>query len=234
MNKVYDNAGQAVADITDGNVLMLGGFGLCGIPENCIAALVKKGTKNLTCISNNAGVDDFGIGLMLKQKQVKKMISSYVGENAEFERQLLSGELEVELVPQGTLATRCLAAGYGMPAVFTPAGVGTEVAEAKKQKKMIFIDAYTSWCGPCRMLKQNTFTDKAAGDFFNKHFINIALDMEKGDGIAFAQKYQVTAYPTLFIMDPEEKSVTTSEGYINPAQLIEFGKYVINKQPKKN
>ena len=108
------------------------------------------------------------------------------------------------------------------------------VAEAKKQKKMIFIDAYTSWCGPCRMLKQNTFTDKAAGDFFNKHFINIALDMEKGDGIAFAQKYQVTAYPTLFIMDPEEKSVTTSEGYINPAQLIEFGKYVINKQPKKN
>ena len=134
MNKVYDNAGQAVADITDGNVLMLGGFGLCGIPENCIAALVKKGTKNLTCISNNAGVDDFGIGLMLKQKQVKKMISSYVGENAEFERQLLSGELEVELVPHGTLATRCLAAGYGMPAVFTPAGVGTEVAEGKETR----------------------------------------------------------------------------------------------------
>jgi thioredoxin 1 len=106
------------------------------------------------------------------------------------------------------------------------------VAEAKKQKKMIFIDAYTSWCGPCRMLKQNTFTDKAAGDFFNKHFINIALDMEKGDGLAFAQKYQVAAYPTLFIMDAEEKSVTTSEGYINPAQLIEFGKYVINKVPK--
>jgi len=134
MNKVYENAGQAVADISDGDVLMLGGFGLCGIPENCIAALVKKGTKNLTCISNNAGVDDFGIGLMLKQKQVKKMISSYVGENAEFERQLLSGELEVELVPQGTLATRCLAAGYGMPAVFTPAGVGTEVAEGKETR----------------------------------------------------------------------------------------------------
>lgn len=134
MNKVYENASQAVADISDGDVLMLGGFGLCGIPENCIAALVKKGTKNLTCISNNAGVDDFGIGLMLKQKQVKKMISSYVGENAEFERQLLSGELEVELVPQGTLATRCLAAGYGMPAVFTPAGVGTEVAEGKETR----------------------------------------------------------------------------------------------------
>jgi len=110
----------------------LGGFGLCGIPENSIAALVKKGSKNLTCISNNAGVDDFGIGLMLQKKQVKKMVSSYVGENAEFERQLLSGELEVELIPQGTLATRCMAAGYGMPAIFTPAGVGTEVAEGKE------------------------------------------------------------------------------------------------------
>jgi thioredoxin-related protein len=115
---------------------------------------------------------------------------------------------------------------------FVEADWAKAVAEAKKQKKMIFIDAYTSWCGPCRMLKQNTFTDKAAGDFFNKHFINIALDMEKGDGLAFAQKYQVAAYPTLFIMDPEEKSVTTSEGYVNPAQLIEFGKYVINKVPK--
>jgi thioredoxin-related protein len=117
---------------------------------------------------------------------------------------------------------------------FVEANWAKAIAEAKKQKKMIFIDAYTSWCGPCRMLKQKTFTDKAAGDFFNKHFINIALDMEKGDGIAFAQKYQVAAYPTLFIMDAEEKSVTTSEGYINPAQLIEFGKYVINKVPKIN
>lgn len=132
INKVVANADEAIADITDGKTLMLGGFGLCGIPENCITALVKKGTKDLTCISNNAGVDDFGIGLMLKQRQVKKMISSYVGENAEFERQLLSGELEVELIPQGTLATRCLAAGYGMPAIFTPAGVGTEVAEGKE------------------------------------------------------------------------------------------------------
>lgn len=114
---------------------MLGGFGLCGIPENCITALVKKGINNLTCISNNAGVDDFGIGLMLQQKQVKKMISSYVGENAEFERQLLSGELEVELIPQGTLATRCMAAGYGMPAVFVPAGYGTEVAEGKEVRE---------------------------------------------------------------------------------------------------
>jgi 3-oxoacid CoA-transferase subunit A len=134
MNKVVSSAEQAIRDIHDGAVLMLGGFGLCGIPENCINALVKKGVKQLTCISNNAGVDDFGIGLMLQQKQVKKMISSYVGENAEFERQLLSGELEVELVPQGTLATRCMAAGYGMPAVFTPAGVGTEVAKGKEMR----------------------------------------------------------------------------------------------------
>ena len=134
MNKVYKNAEEAVKDINDGAVIMLGGFGLCGIPENSIAALVKKGPKELTCISNNAGVDDFGIGLMLKQKQVKKMISSYVGENAEFERQLLSGELEVELIPQGTLATRCMASGYGMPAIFTPAGVGTEVAEGKETR----------------------------------------------------------------------------------------------------
>ena len=132
MNKVVANADEAVKDIRDGTVLMLGGFGLCGIPENCIAALVRKGVKDLTCISNNAGVDDFGIGLMLQKKQVRKMISSYVGENAEFERQLLSGELEVELIPQGTLATRCLAAGYGMPAIFTPAGAGTEVAIGKE------------------------------------------------------------------------------------------------------
>lgn len=131
---MYNNAADAVADINDGAVIMLGGFGLCGIPENSIAALVKKGPVNLTCISNNAGVDDFGIGLMLQQKQVKKMVSSYVGENAEFERQLLSGELEVELIPQGTLATRCMAAGYGMPAIFTPAGVGTEVANGKETR----------------------------------------------------------------------------------------------------
>jgi 3-oxoacid CoA-transferase subunit A len=134
MNKVVNGPAEAIRDIEDGSVIMFGGFGLCGIPENCIAALVKKGVQNLTCISNNAGVDDFGIGLMLRQKQVKKMISSYVGENAEFERQLLSGELEVELIPQGTLATRCMAAGYGMPAIFTPAGVGTEVANGKETR----------------------------------------------------------------------------------------------------
>src|ERR1700751_1882085 len=138
MNKVFNNADEAVKDNPDGAVLMLGGFGLCGIPENCISALVCKGVKNLTCISNNAGVDDFGLGLLLKTKQIKKMISSYVGENAEFERQMLSGELEVDLVPQGTLATRCMAAGYGMPVIFTPAGVGPEIAEGKEVRKFSF------------------------------------------------------------------------------------------------
>jgi 3-oxoacid CoA-transferase subunit A len=132
MKKVFNNAEEAIFDINDDAVMMLGGFGLCGIPENCINALVKKEVQNLTCISNNAGVDDFGIGLMLQKKMVKKMVASYVGENAEFERQMLSGELDVELIPQGTLATRCMAAGYGMPAVFTPAGVGTEVAAGKE------------------------------------------------------------------------------------------------------
>ena len=134
LNKVVANADEAIKGIEDGMTLLLGGFGLCGIPEKCIAALVKKGVKELTCVSNNAGVDDFGLGLLLQTKQIKKMISSYVGENAEFERQMLSGELEVELVPQGTLATRCMAAGYGMPAIWTPAGVGTEVAEGKETR----------------------------------------------------------------------------------------------------
>ena len=132
MNKVVAGPDAAIHDITDGATLLLGGFGLCGIPENCISSLVKKGVKDLICISNNAGVDDFGIGLLLQRKQVRKMVSSYVGENAEFERQMLSGELLVDLIPQGTLATRCLAAGYGMPAIFTPAGVGTEVAVGKE------------------------------------------------------------------------------------------------------
>jgi 3-oxoacid CoA-transferase subunit A len=135
INKVVKDAHEAVRDIRDNSVLMLGGFGLCGIPENCIAALLQSGVKGLTCISNNAGVDDFGIGLMLQRKQVRKMVSSYVGENAEFERQLLSGELEVELIPQGTLAERIRAGGAGIPAFFTPAGVGTEVAEGKETRE---------------------------------------------------------------------------------------------------
>ena len=133
--KVYSDAKAALAGLKDGMTLVVGGFGLCGIPENCIAAILGTGIKGLTCISNNAGVDDFGLGFLLKARLIKKMISSYVGENAEFERQLLSGELEVELIPQGTLATRCMAAGYGMPAIFTPAGVDTEVAKGKEVRK---------------------------------------------------------------------------------------------------
>ena len=133
-NKVVKDANEACQGIQSGMTLMLGGFGLCGIPENCITELVNLGVNNLTCISNNAGVDDFGLGLLLRSKQVKKMISSYVGENEEFERQMLSGELDVELIPQGTLAQRCMAAGYGMPVIYTPAGVGTEVAEGKETR----------------------------------------------------------------------------------------------------
>lgn len=136
MNKVVKNAEEAIQGIKDGMTLMLGGFGLCGIPENTINALVKAGVKDLTCISNNAGVDDFGIGLMLQQHQVKKMIASYVGENAEFERQMLSGELEVELTPQGTLAEKCRAGGAGIPAFFTATGYGTEVAEGKETREI--------------------------------------------------------------------------------------------------
>ncbi len=134
MNKVVANADEAINCIQDGATLMLGGFGLCGIPENSINALVKRGVRNLTCISNNAGVDDFGLGRLLKTRQIKKMISSYVGENAEFEKQLLNGELLVDLVPQGTLATRLQMAAMGIPAFFTPAGFGTEVAVGKESR----------------------------------------------------------------------------------------------------
>lgn len=132
MNKVVANASEAIQGIKDDMTLMLGGFGLCGIPENSIAALVELGVTGLTCISNNAGVDDFGLGLLLQKRQIRKMISSYVGENAEFERQMLSGELEVDLIPQGSLAERCRAGGAGIPAFYTPAGYGTEVAEGKE------------------------------------------------------------------------------------------------------
>ena len=135
IDKVVANAEEAIRGIEDNMTLMLGGFGLCGIPENSIAALVKANIKGLTCITNNAGVDDFGLGLLLQKKQIKKMISSYVGENAEFERQMLSGELEVDLIPQGSLAERCRAGGAGIPAFFTPAGYGTEVAEGKEVRE---------------------------------------------------------------------------------------------------
>jgi 3-oxoacid CoA-transferase subunit A len=135
MNKVVESAAQAVADIGDGATILAGGFGLCGIPELCIAALVQKGVKNLTFVSNNCGVDDFGLGLLLRNKQIKKMISSYVGENKEFERQVLAGELEVELTPQGTLAEKLRAGGAGIPAFFTPAGYGTPIAEGKETRE---------------------------------------------------------------------------------------------------
>lgn len=135
MNKLVKDAAEAVKDITDGAVLAMGGFGLCGIPENCIAALVEKGVKGLTCISNNAGVDDFGIGLLLQRGQVKKMISSYVGENQLFERLVLSGELELELTPQGTLAEKLRAGGAGIPAFYTPTGYGTKIAEGKETRE---------------------------------------------------------------------------------------------------
>ncbi len=135
MNKVCADAGAAIVGISNDMTLMLGGFGLCGIPENCIAALAKSGVTGLTCISNNAGVDDFGLGLLLKNRQIRKMIASYVGENAEFERQMLSGELEVDLIPQGSLAERCRAGGAGIPAFFTPAGFGTEIAEGKEVRE---------------------------------------------------------------------------------------------------
>ena len=135
MNKVISSASEAIKDIKDGATIMLGGFGLCGIPENSIVALKEKGVKNLICISNNAGVDDFGLGILLHTRQIKKMISSYVGENEEFERQLLKGELEVDLIPQGTLATRIQMAGMGIPAFYTPAGVGTEIGEGKEVRR---------------------------------------------------------------------------------------------------
>ena len=135
INKKVQNVEEALRDVQDDMTMMFGGFGLSGLPENSIAELVRKGTKGLTCISNNAGVDDFGLGLLLHKRQIKKMISSYVGENAEFERQMLSGELEVELTPQGTLAEKCRAAQAGIPAFYTPAGYGTEVAEGKEARE---------------------------------------------------------------------------------------------------
>ena len=188
MNKVVTNADEAVKDIADGSTIMLGGFGLCGIPENCIAALVRKNVQQLTCISNNAGVDDFGLGLLLQTRQIKKMMSSYVGENAEFERQLLSGELEVDLIPQGTLATRIQMAGMGIPAFYTPAGYGTEVAEGKEVRefngKMHLMEAalhaeyaiVKAWKG-----------DKMGNLVFRKATRNFSTSMAKAGNITIAE-----------------------------------------------
>lgn len=175
MNKVVDNVTGALMGIQDGMTIMLGGFGLCGIPENSIGELVRKGTKRLTCISNNAGVDGFGLGLLLETKQIKKMISSYVGENDEFERQMLSGELEVDLIPQGSLAERCRAGGAGIPAFYTPAGFGTEIAEGKEVriyngKPHILEDALTADFAIVKAWKGDTAGNlvyKAAARNFN-------------------------------------------------------------------
>ena len=192
MNKVVNDADEAIKDIPDSSVIMLGGFGLCGIPENCIAALVRKNVKDLTCISNNAGVDDFGLGLLLKTRQIKKMISSYVGENAEFERQLLQGELEVDLVPQGTLATRIQMAGMGIPAFYTPAGYGTEIAMGKEARdfdgKMYLMEhalhakyaIVKAWKG-----------DKYGNLMFRKTTRNFSTSMAKAADITIAEVEQL-------------------------------------------
>mgnify|MGYP003344785027 CR=1 FL=1 len=188
MNKVVSSAEEAIVGIQNGMTIMFGGFGLCGIPENCISALVKKGVTGLTCISNNAGVDDFGIGLMLHQHQVKKMISSYVGENAEFERQMLSGELEVDLVPQGTLATRVHMAGMGIPAFFTPAGFGTEVAEGKEVREFNgkkYLMEY-ALSGDFAIVKASK-GDKFGNLVFDKTTKNFSTSMAKAGRITIAE-----------------------------------------------
>jgi 3-oxoacid CoA-transferase subunit A len=205
MNKVVASADEAIKDIPDGATLMLGGFGLCGIPENTISALVRKGVKNLLCISNNAGVDDFGLGLLLKTRQIRKMISSYVGENAEFERQLLSGELEVDLVPQGTLAERIRAGGAGIPAFFTPTGFGTEIATGKEVRefdgKMYIME---------RALKADFSIVKASkGDkmgnlVFNATTKNFSVMMAKAGKISIAEVEQLVEVGEI---GPEEINV---------------------------
>ena len=188
MNKVFQNASEVINDIEDGTTIMLGGFGLCGIPENCIDALCKKGIKNLTCISNNAGVDEFGLGLLLKTRQIRKMISSYVGENEEFERQLLKGELEVDLIPQGTLATCIQMAGMGIPAYYTPAGYGTEIAIGKEirefngkmylMEKALYADfaIVKAWKG-----------DRNGNLVFRKTTRNFSTSMAKAGNITIAE-----------------------------------------------
>ena len=197
MNKIVNGADEAIHDISDGATIMLGGFGLCGIPENCIDALKRKGCTDLTCISNNAGVDDFGLGLLLKTRQIKKMLSSYVGENEEFERQLLSGELEVELIPQGTLATRIQMAGMGIPAFFTPAGYGTEIAEGKEVKefngkKYLMEDALHADFAIVKAWKG----DRLGNLVFRKTTRNFSTSMAKAGNITIAEVEE--------LVEPEE------------------------------
>lgn len=188
MDKSFKNAEKAIYDIQDGDTIMLGGFGLCGIPENSINHLVKSGVKNLTCISNNAGVDDFGLGLLLQSRQVKKMMSSYVGENAEFERQLLSGELEVDLIPQGTLATRIQMAAMGIPAFFTRAGIGTEVANGKEVRNFNGKDYLMEYALHAKFAFVKAWKgDKMGNLVFRKTTRNFSMAMAKAADITIAE-----------------------------------------------
>ncbi|MDO6429686.1 CoA transferase subunit A [Flavitalea sp. BT771] len=192
MKKIVTGADEAIRDIKDGDTVMLGGFGLCGIPENCIAALTRKGVKDLTCISNNAGVDDFGLGLLLKTRQIKKMISSYVGENEEFERQLLSGELEVDLVPQGTLATRIQMAGMGIPAFFTPAGYGTEIAQGKEVREFSGKPYLMELALPAQFAIVKAWKGDHLGNLlFRKTTRNFSTSMAKAGQITIAEVEQL-------------------------------------------
>lgn len=202
MKKKYSSAKEAVYDIPDGATIMLGGFGLCGIPENSIRALKERGVKNLTCISNNAGVDDFGLGLLLQTRQIKKMMASYVGENAEFERQLLSGELEVDLIPQGTLATRIQMAAMGIPAFYTPAGYGTEVAEGKEVrefngKKYLMEYALHADFGIVKAWKGDTMGNLV----FRKTTRNFSMSMAKAANITIAEVEELVEPG---VLDPDE------------------------------
>ena len=188
MDKSYKDAAAAIFDIQDGDTIMLGGFGLCGIPENAINHLVTTGVKNLTCISNNAGVDDFGLGLLLQSRQIKKMMSSYVGENAEFERQLLSGELEVDLIPQGTLATRIQMAAMGIPAFFTRAGIGTEVAEGKEIRSFDGKDYLMEYALHAKFAFVKAWkADKMGNLIFRKTTRNFSMAMAKAADITIAE-----------------------------------------------
>jgi len=202
MNKIFAGADAAITDIPNGATLMLGGFGLCGIPENSIAALVRKGVLDLTCISNNAGVDDFGLGLLLQTRQIKKMLSSYVGENAEFERQLLSGELEVDLIPQGTLATRIQMAAMGIPAFFTPAGYGTEIAEGKESRKFGNKQYLMEYALHADFAIVKAWKGDAMGNLvFRKTTRNFSTSMAKAGDITIAEVEQLVKPGEL---DPDE------------------------------
>ena len=205
MKKTFTTAAEAIHDIPDNATIMLGGFGLCGIPENCIAALVAKGVRGLTCISNNAGVDDFGLGLLLKTRQIKKMISSYVGENAEFERQLLAGELEVDLIPQGTLATRIQMAAMGIPAFFTPAGYGTEVAIGKEIRSFAGKEHLMEYALPADFAIVKAWKGDVSGNLiFRKTTRNFSTSMAKAGTITIAEVEQLVNVGEL---DPDQVQV---------------------------